>query len=429
MCEHNEHTENNNNNYYPSKIDKKFLDRLSEFIQSVESEMDIMLPGITSLQFLSYYKIIDYIISQKLAKNIIIRLLCSFDEDSMRLTKHLVPFIGYRSIKPSLSKTQSNSLFFIRDKQDIFSFSVNMQIQPHQHDKQDSDTIFSLDNWSYSKDISIVRNTVYCFDLIWEEKENHDETIKEKMHSELLFDLISHDIGNYHQIIQSSLNIVTSIIKRNNDDTNGLSQNNERIFLAITTAKKALDKSQSLVDNIRRLERLHTQKDLNLVLKNLPDVINNAFTTLEQTLYDNNPQGKRIRFSLNVVDDHNNPTGINVIAEDLLEEIFVNLFSNSIKYTVSSEVKIDVLIREYFIGVVKYWMVTVSDYGKGIPDSMKKELFERFYSKAKGSGLGLSIVRTLVERYKGKIWAGDRVYEDYTQGTAFGMIFPAAQEQ
>ena len=95
---------NNNNNYYPSKIDKKFLDRLSEFIQSVESEMDIMLPGLASLQFLSYYKIIDYVISQKLAKNIIIRLLCPFDEDSTRLTKHLVPFIGYRSIKPSLPK-------------------------------------------------------------------------------------------------------------------------------------------------------------------------------------------------------------------------------------------------------------------------------------------------------------------------------------
>ena len=72
-------------------------------------------------------------------------------------------------------------------------------------------------------------------------------------------------------------------------------------------------------------------------------------------------------------------------------------------------------------------MVTVSDYGKGIPDSMKKELFNRFYSKAKGSGLGLSIVKTLVERYKGKIWIGDRVYEDYKQGTIFGMIFPASQ--
>ena len=372
MCEHNEHTENNYNNYYPSKIDKKFLDRLYKFIQSVECEMDIMLPGIASLQFLSYYKIIDYVISQKLAKNIIIRLLCPFDEDSTRITKYLVPFIGYRSIKPLLPKAKLNSLFFIRDKQSIFSFSVNMQIQSNQHDNRDSDTIFSLDNWSYSKDISIVRNTVYCFDLIWEEKENHDKTIKEKMHSELLFDLISHDIGNYHQIIQSGLNIVTSIIKRNNNDTNGLSQNNERIFSAITTAKNALNKGQSLVDNIRRLERLYTQKDLKLIIKNLPDAIRNAYTTLEQTLYDNNPQGKRIKFSLNVVDDHNNPSGINVIAEDLLEEIFVNLFSNSMKYTESSEVKIDVLIREYFIGEVKYWMVTISDYGKGISDSMKK---------------------------------------------------------
>ena len=206
-------------------------------------------------------------------------------------------------------------------------------------------------------------------------------------------------------------------------------QEHDRIFSSLTTAKKALNKSQSLVNNIRRLKRLYTQKDLELILKNLPHVINNAYVTMQQTLYDNNPQGKRIMFSLNVVDDHNDPTDINVIAEDLLEEIFVNLFSNSIKYTESSEVKIDVLIREYFIGEVKYWMVTVSDYGKGIPDPMKKELFKRFYSKAKGSGLGLSIVRTLVERYKGKIWVGDRVYEDCTQGTSFGMIFPAAQEQ
>ena len=123
MYENNKHTAGiNNNNYYPSKMDKIFFDRLSEFIQSVESEMYIMLPGITSLQFLSYYKIIDYVISQKLAKNIIIKLLCPFNEDSTRLIKHLVPFIGYRSIKPSLSKTSLNSVFFIRDKKIFFLF-------------------------------------------------------------------------------------------------------------------------------------------------------------------------------------------------------------------------------------------------------------------------------------------------------------------
>ncbi len=428
MYEYNQHTDNNNNYCYPSKIDKKFLDAMSEFIQSVESEMDIMLPGSASLQFLSYYKIIDYVISQKLAKNIVIKLLCPLDEDSARLTKQLVPFVGYRSIKLSLPKTRSSSLFFIRDKQDIFSFSIDMQRQQQQHDNKDSDTIFPISNWSYSKDVSIVRNVVYCFDLIWEEKENHDKTIKEKRHSELLFDLISHDIGNYHQTILNSLDIITSLVKRNNNNNNGTNsiyQNNERIFSFLTTAKKALTKSQSLVDSIRRLERLYAQKDLKLIQKNLPDAINNAHGTVEQTLYDNNPQGKRIKFSLNVVDSLH-ATDINVIAEDLIEEVFVNLFSNSVKYTDLAEVKIDALIRGYFIGEVKYWMITVSDHGKGIPDSMKKELFERFYSKAKGSGLGLSIVKTLVERYKGKIWVGDRVYEDYTQGTTFGMIFPAA---
>ena len=123
---------------------------------------------------------------------------------------------------------------------------------------------------------------------------------------------------------------------------------------------------------------------------------------------------------------YSNLHDINIMAEDLLDEIFINLFSNTIKYTDSSEVKIDVTIRDYFIGETKYWMITISDYGKGIPDSMKKELFERFYSKAKGSGLGLSIARALVERYRGKIWVGDKVYEDYTKGTTFGMIFPAA---
>jgi signal transduction histidine kinase len=433
MYEYNERTDNDNNNNNLPKIDKKFLDTLSDFIHSVEFEMDIMLPGSASLLFLTYYKTIDYMISQKLSKNIIIKMLCPLDEDNQKLTNQLVPFVGYKSIKLSLPKTSANSLFFIRDKKDIFSFSIDIQKQQQYDNKKnnrennkDSDTIFSVNDWSYSKNVSIVRNAVYCFDLIWEEKENHDRIIKEKRHSELLFDVISHDIGNYHQILRSSLEVVTSLFqKRNNSNTNGLPQNNERIFSCLTIAKSALTKSQSLVDNIRRLERLHVQKELKLVLKNVPDAINSAYSTVEQTFYENNPYRKRIRISINLVYRHH-PTDINIIAEDLLEEIFINLFSNSVKYTDSSEVRIDVLIKDYFIGEAKYWMITISDHGKGIPDPMKKELFERFYSKAKGSGLGLSIVRTLVERYKGKIWVGDRVYEDYTKGTTFGMIFPAA---
>jgi signal transduction histidine kinase len=144
---------------------------------------------------------------------------------------------------------------------------------------------------------------------------------------------------------------------------------------------------------------------------------------VERTLYNNNPHGKKVSLSMVHGD---NTWEINIMAEDLLVDIFINLFSNTIKYTDQSEVKIDVTIKDYFIGEAKYWMVTISDNGNGIPDPMKKELFERYYSKARGAGLGLSIVRALVERYSGKIWIGDRVYNDHTQGTTFGMIFPAA---
>ena len=110
-----------------------------------------------------------------------------------------------------------------------------------------------------------------------------------------------------------------------------------------------------------------------MTLKNLPDAINNAYTTVDQTLYDNNPQGKRIKFSINVEGSYCS-SDINVIAEDLLEEIFINLFSNSVKYTDSPEVRIDVLIRDYFIGEVC-------------------------------------------------------ITEDYSKGTTFGMIFPAAEQR
>ena len=422
--------ESNNN---PQTIDKKFLDALFEFIHSVESEIDIMLPESASLQFLSYCKIIDYLISQKLSKNIIIKMLCPFDENSRKLIKQIIPFIVYQSIKLSSHKktaaatTVPKSLLFIRDKQDIFSFSIDI----HQYDKENKDynenknknknSIFYVNDWLYSKNVSVVKNSVSCFDIVWEEKENYDKMIEEKKHSDLLVDLITHDIGNYHQVIQTSLGLVIFLLEKNK--TNILSpQDSQKIFSYLTTAKNALTRSQSLVDNIRRLERLYGQKDLKLVLKNLPESINNAYSTVKQTLYDNNPHGKKISISMT----HGHPMDINIMAEDLLDEIFINLFSNTVKYTDSSEVKIDVMIKDYFIGEAKYWMITISDYGKGIPDSMKKELFERFYYKAKGSGLGLSIVRALVERYRGKIWVGDRVYKDYTKGTTFGMIFPAA---
>jgi signal transduction histidine kinase len=188
----------------------------------------------------------------------------------------------------------------------------------------------------------------------------------------------------------------------------------------------ALDKSQTLVKNIIKLEKMYRQKEVHLYKKNIVDSIEDAKEVF------NNNDGNRPKKSddrkikLEVFIDKNfKKEDVNIMADDLLKEIFINIFSNSIKYTNKYPViPIHISITEYDISDTKYWMILVSDYGKGIPDSIKDGLFERFYSKASGSGLGLSIVRSLIERYNGRVWASDRVASSHKEGVTIGMIFP-----
>ena len=77
-------------------------------------------------------------------------------------------------------------------------------------------------------------------------------------------------------------------------------------------------------------------------------------------------------------------------------------------------------------------MITISDTGVGIPEESLAHIFERFYrvDKARsrstgGSGLGLSIVRNLIERNNGQI----RVTSKLGEGTEFTITFPLAETQ
>ncbi len=65
----------------------------------------------------------------------------------------------------------------------------------------------------------------------------------------------------------------------------------------------------------------------------------------------------------------------------------------------------------------------------GIPDEVKGKLFTRFergMARGRGEGLGLFIVRTLVERYGGKVWADDRVPGNPEEGAAFRFTLKKA---
>ncbi|WP_424356731.1 sensor histidine kinase [Methanocella sp. MCL-LM] len=79
----------------------------------------------------------------------------------------------------------------------------------------------------------------------------------------------------------------------------------------------------------------------------------------------------------------------------------------------------------------QYFLTTIEDNGCGIPDDRKTAIFEqlkRGRTKAKGNGLGLFIVRTLVESFGGSVYVVDRVPGDYTKGSKFIVTLPAADD-
>lgn len=87
---------------------------------------------------------------------------------------------------------------------------------------------------------------------------------------------------------------------------------------------------------------------------------------------------------------------------DMLYRVFVNLISNSVKFTPSGKIT----IKSEKDG--DKLLATVSDTGMGLaPDELEK-IFERFYQKtasSMGIGVGLTISRDIVQLHQGKIWA------------------------
>jgi len=106
-----------------------------------------------------------------------------------------------------------------------------------------------------------------------------------------------------------------------------------------------------------------------------------------------------------------------------MEQVFVNLIDNAIKYTESG--KIDIKMRSTENSVY----ITVCDTGIGIPEKHLGRIFERFYTVDKshsrrlgGTGLGLSIVKHIILLHNGTI----KVKSTPHSGTCFYITIPFA---
>lgn len=107
----------------------------------------------------------------------------------------------------------------------------------------------------------------------------------------------------------------------------------------------------------------------------------------------------------------------------LLEHALRNLILNAVRYTAKeTSIKIKINTQKDFI------KMAVIDEGKGFPENQGALLFEKFYrvpgTPAGGLGLGLSIVKNIVELHDGKISAFNRTAAENRSGAVFEIQLP-----
>jgi len=97
-----------------------------------------------------------------------------------------------------------------------------------------------------------------------------------------------------------------------------------------------------------------------------------------------------------------------------MHQLFQNFLSNAV-------VNIDKPEGEVVIGFEehkKHWEFSIADNGVGIPEEYHEKIFQIFQSignKERSTGIGLSIVKKIIDRYKGKVWLTSEI----GKGTTF----------
>ncbi len=116
------------------------------------------------------------------------------------------------------------------------------------------------------------------------------------------------------------------------------------------------------------------------------------------------------------------------IDRDMISQVVINLLSNAVKYTPSGG---EITVRTDLNEIQGQVTVTITDTGVGIPAEDVEHVFDKFYRVkannkcAKGTGLGLNLVRQIVETvHGGSVFVTSTVGE----GSTFGIVLPLSKE-
>ncbi|MHA1930306.1 MAG: sensor histidine kinase [Candidatus Thorarchaeota archaeon] len=228
-----------------------------------------------------------------------------------------------------------------------------------------------------------------------------DESMILENESKLLSHILVHDIRNYLSALEGAKYLLTH--EKNLDpDTNA----------ALSLAHSSLEGAKMLIQRVGKALTASVSTELSDL--NLRHVIDQC---LDQLI----SQRTGVQLDMNIHGSVN-PVSPIVLADDLLPEIFLNLFNNAIDNTKQDDKWIQIDWSPW-ISNPSFLHIRIHDRGSGVPDSVIQNISGRYRQKsAKGLGLGLSIVTRLVQRYNGSFWFEKRMENDVIEGSTANIV-------
>ena len=218
--------------------------------------------------------------------------------------------------------------------------------------------------------------------------------VEARRNAEFLVDLMAHDLNNIHQGMQMPLEVMLG-------DSDFPEKYRRPLELSVAQLHYATD----LIKNVKRLQRV-LDGGKNLSTKNLYKELMDAAATAQRAY-----PAKVLDFNLMFGPDEHW-----VLADNLLVDLFFNLFHNSLKHDRKTNVRIEVKAMQN--ADASFIDIHLVDHGPGVPDVEKKRILQRRMG-AKGSGVGLVIVNYLLDKYGGSIKIVDRVPGERQMGSDF----------
>lgn len=226
-------------------------------------------------------------------------------------------------------------------------------------------------------------------------KRTEKEVKDEKERAEMYMDLLSHDIGNLHQGVLVNLQLL-----QRNKVKDEMKENTKNASLELM--KRSID----LVSNVKLITYLKA-RDAKLVPLNISEAIDASIGEIKKTFPERD---------INI--SYEGKKKLMVMADPLIIQVFTNLIGNCVKVQDAGSPFIRIRSKMRSDSVE----ISIADQGPGIDDDLKPLIFDRTQMKKmrkRSHGIGLMVVKALMDRYDGSVEVVDRVEGEPSRGAKF----------